>query len=230
MGEKARAVLEKIAAKKGWGGKEIRKFKHFAASVAQIESLNNPQAHQSGGGPGRGKFQFEIAAGKGSGGNKVAVNRYKNFVKDNPDFKDVMTEKEWAVLNSEDPDFSLLSGDAQDVMFYVNHYAHPRHKIDDTVSGKKSMRDAWLDYHWAGGDDNPDRPARKHHWDSEMQSWETKIGGLNDGGEWGDSEQDGAQDKIANVPPLAGVREEAQAEEQVAQTRPPVDGEAGQSS
>lgn len=155
------SILDALASKRGWSDDEKKRFSDFATAVGRTESNLDPQAYQRKGGPGRGKYQFEVAKG-GSGANTVAVQRYKNFLKQY-EAKDVLSDKDWEVLQSPDPDFAQLSESAQDAMFYANHAMHPKHPVSKVAKGEMSFEDAWIKYHWAGGDDPFVNAKRRAH-------------------------------------------------------------------
>lgn len=150
-----------LAEKRGWGPEQVARMKQYAQQVAQVESRGDPRVAQMGGGPGRGKYQFELAAGKGSGSNKVAIQRLKNFVAKH-DVQASLSPEDLAVIQSEDPDFSQLSEPAQDLLFVANAAEHPRFKLDSLVNGELAPEDAWIKYHWAGGE--KEEPTRRKHW------------------------------------------------------------------
>ena len=133
--------------------------------VAEIESRNNAAAIQKikrdgqfvDDGPGRGKYQYETS--KGSGANKTAITRYKEFYKKN----NLKIPDEYEILLSEkDVDFSKLPEELQNDIFYAdkNEGLIP---LDDLASGKLTSKEAWLKYHWAGKE--KDRPKKEIMWD-----------------------------------------------------------------
>ena len=133
--------------------------------VAEIESRNNAAAIQKikrdgqfvDDGPGRGKYQYETS--KGSGANKTAITRYKEFYKKN----NLKIPDEYEILLSEkDVDFSKLPEELQNDIFYAdkNEGLIP---LDDLASGKLTSKEAWLKYHWAGKEE--DRPMKEKMWD-----------------------------------------------------------------
>lgn len=153
-------ALKYIAKDRGWTPGQADVLRRYAGQVAAVESNCNPTACQVGGGPGRGKYQFELAAG-GSGANTVARTRMARFTYRHGAYLRFPLEDD-AVLQQDDPDFSRLSEDAQDVIFLANADMHPKFKLDDLVTGKLSFEDAWIRYHWAGPE--RDEKARRAHW------------------------------------------------------------------
>lgn len=153
-------ALDALAKSRGWGPAQCDMLRSYADQVAAVESDCNPTACQRGGGPGRGKYQFELMEG-GSGANAVARTRMMNFCyRHGVHLK--FTEADQKVLESDDPDFSQLSEDAQDAIFIANADRHPKMRLDDLVKGRLTFVDAWVRYHWAGGPEQ--EPARREHW------------------------------------------------------------------
>ena len=136
-----------------------------SVDVAEIESRNDPNAVQKierdgqfvNDGPGRGKYQYETS--KGSGANKTAITRYKEFHKNN-NLK--IPEQYQVLLEKNNVDFSTLPEALQDDIFYAdkNQGLIP---LGDLASGKLSSKKAWLKYHWAGSKE--DRPKKEKMWD-----------------------------------------------------------------
>ncbi len=127
---------------------EISVLRRHADYVANAESDNIANRIQMGGGPGRGKYQYELSTENkpGQQGAKTAVNRYIKFKKDK---KLTLTEEDKQLMQDKNPDFSKLSEDMQDAIFYADK-AMGKMPITDLVKGNLSQEDAWADYHWAG--------------------------------------------------------------------------------
>ena len=158
-------ILSTLAQQRGWGPQEIDNFRKYAAQVAQVESLGDPTAVQkskNGPGPGRGKFQFETKAHGGSGASAAAATRFGRFIDKSGIPVEAISEQDRQVLFSEDPDFSQMSEDMQEAVFFSNAAEHPNFKVDDLVTGKMNPEDAWIKYHWAGPE--KDEPIRRQHW------------------------------------------------------------------
>lgn len=153
-------AIDCLAKSRGWSGDECAVLRAYAKQVAMVESNCKPKACQIGGGPGRGKYQFELMAG-GSGAAAVARTRMMRFQYRHGIHFDFSPD-DMAVLRSDDPDFSLLSEDAQDVLFVANADGHPHFKLNDLVKGKTAFVDAWIRYHWAGPEHQ--ERARREHW------------------------------------------------------------------
>jgi len=142
--------------KRNYSDEEISVLKRHADYVANAESDNIANRIQMGGGPGRGKYQYELSTENKSGqqGAKTAVNRYINFKKNK---KLTLTEEDKQLMQDKNPDFSKLSEDMQDAIFYADK-AMGKMPITDLVKGNLSQEDAWADYHWAG---NPEERQTK---------------------------------------------------------------------
>ena len=147
----------RVYATNKYGGENKYDFLAIGDTIAQVESGNNPFAKQKGGGPGRGKYQYEGPLGSDSSG--TASQRFKNATAvidglENPSWN---TEKNTA-------DFSKLSRVQQDILFLADKLEDPRTDLRSLASGETSSKDFWLDSHWKGKD--VDRPARGEHWDA----------------------------------------------------------------
>ena len=147
-------LLNSIANDRGWGEAERLAFESWKEKVAEIESNNIADRVQTSGGPGRGKYQYELEEG-GSGANNTAKNRLKALIGD--DLPGV-SEADRAELNKADPDFSKLSEDLQDALFLADKQNDPKTKLDTLVTGQVTEADAWADWHWKGAKE--DRPAK----------------------------------------------------------------------
>ena len=140
----------------------------YGSKVAEIESNNMPtrvQLIRRDGklvedGPGRGKYQFEMSYAKGSGSAKNAVQRVLNLYKR----YGLKTPEKFVELSlEEDIDVSKLPESLQDDIFYANAAEHPDFKLGDLASGKLSEKNAWLNYHWAGKEE--DKKSKSDLWD-----------------------------------------------------------------
>jgi hypothetical protein len=140
-------ILSTIQKNRGWSSEELNALKEFSNSVSKAESDNKIDVHQYGGGPGRGKYQYEIGDEQGA---STARNRLLNFAKDN---NITIPQKYLDLLGKQGTqsiDFSALPEDLQTALFFADKAKHPEFKLDDLVSGRLSPVDAWLAYHWAG--------------------------------------------------------------------------------
>jgi hypothetical protein len=130
--------------------------------IAYHESAHtmDPSIKQQGGGPGRGKFQFEI--GKDQGGITAArrTKRYLDSVG--------MEVPKWLqeAASKDDLDASKLSNAQQEVLFLGNMKMHPKADLEKVMKGEESIEDFWANYHWAGS--AKDRQKR-------IQSFRTSV-------------------------------------------------------
>lgn len=156
-------VLKKEAERRNLGDAEVARLKEWANNVAELESNNNPSRTQgdSPTGIGRGKYQFEKG---GSNTAKVAANRFMNWEKANGTVK--IPEEDRKELQKESPDFSVLSEDTQDAVFFIHHSLHPLTPITKIAEGTYPQKDAWIDFHWAGSE--KERPKKEKMWDDRI--------------------------------------------------------------
>ena len=146
---KSSIILQAIQRARGFSDEEMEKLKEYSTSVGYTESDNIADRAQESGGPGRGKYQYELSTEKGSGANKTALQRYENFLTKH---KLEMNARDLEIINSKNLDFSTLSEDEQDAIFYADQ-AMGNLPLADLVSGKLSFDDAWYTYHYAGKDE-----------------------------------------------------------------------------
>lgn len=160
MDKELKQLIEFLISKKGGSPSDYRLL---LDKIGYHESRSNPKSLQLGGGPGRGKYQFEI--GKYQGG-KTAANRAKRYYEDNG--QDV---PEWLKnINKDDSvDASKLSESQQDILFLTNMLNHPKADLGDVIGGKKSVEDFWADFHWAG--DSKDRSDRIKSFNESMKNF-----------------------------------------------------------
>ena len=172
-----KTLLQKEAEKRGWTPEQVNVFEQWRNNISQIESNDNPTISQVGGGPGRGKYQYEVRAGKGSGSNIGAISRLKKYLKANELTLDSLPAADKKVLNASDPDFSKLSADTQDIIFLADKTLAARTSLNDLVTGKIDQNLAWAKWHWKGS--NKDLPAKLEQWDRNVGS--TPIQGIPSG-------------------------------------------------
>lgn len=150
----------RVYATNKYGGENKYDFMQIADTIAQVESGNNPFAHQKGGGPGRGKYQYEAASAQS------ASNRLRDIASivgyDNPSWNTV----------SNTQDFSKLTDTQQDIMFLADKLASGDVDLGSLASGDTSSKDFWLDNHWSGKDS--ERPARSEHWNETVADMKRK--------------------------------------------------------
>ena len=162
-----KTLLEAEAKKRKWTPEQVATFEEWRNNVGLMESNNNPSVKQKGGGPGRGKYQYEISEG-GSGANKSAVNRFEQYLKNNNlSIADLPTEDQLELLSS-DPDFSKLSPETQDMIFLADKAVAKKSKLDDLVTGKISQDEAWAKWHWKGKEE--DVQSKLNQWQRNVAS------------------------------------------------------------
>jgi len=144
----AEVILNQIQKNRNYTEEDLEKLREHSRLVGYAESDNIADRVQTGGGPGRGKYQYELSSKdkEGQQGAKTAVNRYINFKQKN---KIPLTDKDLELMADKNPDFSKLSEDMQDAIFYADK-AMGKLPVDDLVKGRLSQEEAWADYHWAG--------------------------------------------------------------------------------
>tara|TARA_R110000822_G_scaffold73853_18_gene177658 strand:- start:4029 stop:6500 length:2472 start_codon:yes stop_codon:yes gene_type:complete len=164
MNERDR-LIEKLIKEKG-GTKE--QYLQLLNSVAYHESARtlDPKTKQKGGGPGRGKYQFE--AGKHAGGI-TAAKRTKNYYKDSGE-----RVPEWidSISKQDDLDATTLTDEQQDVLFLGNIRKHPKADLKNLWEGKQDVPEFWANYHWSGK--SKDRPKRLRNFKEDFKSYNTK--------------------------------------------------------
>jgi hypothetical protein len=150
----------------------------LGVKIAEIESNNVPNRIQLikrdgqmvQDGPARGKYQFEMFYGGGSGAAKTAVNRTINFYKNN---NQKVPDELYKLSLQEDIDFSKLPESLQDDIFYANAAEKKGFNLDDLASGKLTQKDAWLNYHWAGSDEERGKKAKL--WEERFKAIEQSL-------------------------------------------------------
>ncbi len=141
MNEELRKLLNTIIKEKGGSYKDYRLLMD---KIGYHESRSNPKASQIGGGPGRGKYQFEV--GDNRGGN-TAVNRLRSYYN-----KNKLDIPKWVndLPKSKSLDASKLKGYQQDILFLVDKMEHPKADFSKVIKGEQSTVDFWAQNHWSG--------------------------------------------------------------------------------
>ncbi len=160
MNEELRKLLDIIIKEKGGSYKDYRLLMD---KIGYHESKSDSKAIQKGGGPGRGKYQFEVGDNKGA---NTAVNRTYKYMKANG-----ITPPQWLndVYKGKSTDASKLKGYQQDIMFLGNMMGHPKANFKNVIDGKESTVDFWSKYHWAGK--NKDLEARTKSFNESMEHY-----------------------------------------------------------
>lgn len=137
--------------------------------IAYHESAHtmDPTITQKGGGPGRGKYQFET--GKNQGGI-TAVKRTKQYLT-----KTGQEVPEWLDEASKGDrlDATQLTSEQQDMLFLGNMRMHPKADLANYVSGEESAVDFWANYHWAGADKH--RTERVDSFKESMNKYDEEL-------------------------------------------------------
>jgi len=155
-------ALSAIADTRGWNPQDSNNLINFMGKVAEIESNSIVDRKQgdSEDGIGRGKYQFETS--KGSGASKTAANRlFRGLPKLGIDVSEI-PEADRAELASDDPDFSKLSEDVQDLAFLVDKAEAGGVDLTAIAKGEISPADAWLTTHWKGSEE--EAPGKLAMW------------------------------------------------------------------
>lgn len=169
-------ALGNIANTRNWEQEDVGTVLDFMDRVADIESNNvvNRTQGDSKNGIGRGKYQFELSTG--SGANKTAVNRLFQAMPSLGVALDDIPLADKQILVSEDPDFSKLSEDVQDLVFIADKFQAGDTDLDAIAKGDMSLKDAWLDTHWKG--DAADRDEKSAMWDERFKNASESSRGL----------------------------------------------------
>ena len=136
-------LIDALVKEKG-GTRE--QYLHLLNSIAKHETGDtlSPTQKQVGGGPGRGKYQFEVGRNKGG---ITAARRLKDYYTRNnnpiPKWLDKSTKEESL-------DATTLTSEQQDALYLGNMREHPRADFAKLMSGKETVPDFWANYHWSG--------------------------------------------------------------------------------
>ena len=125
----------------------VFQFSQFRDLVGTHEGgIGSYTSHQDGGGPGRGKYQFDEASAQ------TAYNRLETIGKDRG--------YEIPILTSEDfKNMDKVSPEIQDLMFTANFAKSPDTSVATVLTDKSQWDNQWLDGHWRGKAE--DREARR---------------------------------------------------------------------
>jgi hypothetical protein len=155
-------ALRAIADTRGWDPQDSNNLINFMDKVAEIESngIVDRKQGDSEDGIGRGKYQFETS--KGSGASKTTANRlFTGLPKLGIDVSEI-PEADRAELSSNDPDFSKLSEDVQDLAFLVDKAEADGVDLTAIAKGEIPAADAWLTTHWKGSEE--EAPGKLAMW------------------------------------------------------------------
>ena len=136
--------------------------------VGQIESNNIPDRVQgdTSTGIGRGKYQYELSTG--SGANKTASNRLFQSLSTLGISLDDIPVRDRQILIGEDPDFSVLSEDVQDLVFLADKFQAGDVDLNAIAKGDIPLKEAWLNTHWRGTE--KDRAEKAQMWDNRFSN------------------------------------------------------------
>lgn len=158
-------LIQKLIKEKGGSRKD---YLTLLDSIAYHESAGtlDPTLKQFGGGPGRGKYQFEIGVNAGA---ITAARRTKKYYTDKG-----IKVPEWLQDSTKgnNLDVSSLNSEQQDILFLGNMREHPKANFKNIWDGKESIADFWANYHWAGAD--KDRSKRLDSFNSSLGEFKKK--------------------------------------------------------
>jgi hypothetical protein len=154
-------ILKYIQQARGY--EDIEFLKNYADDVKWQESRGaGPKTVQLNDGPARGSYQVE--GSQGSSRNETILQRAKNFYEKYPDAPK-SKEIQYALEQSgKDLDFSTLSEDTQDALFYMDAERGTL-PLDELASGNLDNKTAWMN-HWNQG---PDQEVMEQKWDKAQQ-------------------------------------------------------------
>jgi len=184
-------LLDAIAKDPKYGEAVSDSLQSFGGKVGFLESDNiaNRVQNDGGGGPGRGKYQYEMNVfnnendeylkelSNPQGGAETAVRRlinsYKNYGMEIPeDINNLLN-----LSKIDEPlyniDFSQLPEELQDELFYADKQQNPNFKLAELGSGKLSMKDAWLNYHWSGAE--AQRESKSNYYDKKIIDYNNSM-------------------------------------------------------
>ena len=148
----------RVYATNKYGGANKYDFMAIGDTIAQVESGNNPFAHQGDSGPARGKYQYEPPSAES------ASNRLRDIANivgyENPSWNTVENTR----------DFSKLTETQQDIMFLADKLADGNVDLGSLARGDTSSKDFWLNSHWKGKEDT----GQGAHWDETVEDMKRK--------------------------------------------------------
>ena len=171
------SLLYPLIEDKDYGQNAADSLYASSESTKFLESGNDYSAIQMNEGPGRGAQQYEMNVFTGGlnentqGGAETAVRRMRNAYID----QNLEMSKAWEdTLNiseldnpSYNIDFSKLEPALQNELFYSDKQQNPNLSLMKLGSGETTIKDAWLDTHWAGWQkqENPEQARQeKSEW------------------------------------------------------------------
>ena len=135
--------IQQLINEKG-GTKE--QYLHLLNVIANHETGGTYSSTQKqlDGGPGRGKYQFEV--GKHKGGITAAKRLKVNYIRNKKPIPYWLRK----ATKGDDLDVSDLTSEQQDILFLANMREHPRADFSKVWNEEQSITDFWADNHWAG--------------------------------------------------------------------------------
>ena len=141
-GEVGGEVLKYIAEARGYEDSTF--LQEYADDVKWQESRGKgPKTVQNNNGPARGSYQVE--GSEGSSRNETILNRAVKFYKKYPDAPKSKEIQYALEQRGKDLDFSSLSEDTQDALFYMDA-ERGMLPLDELASGKLDSKTAWVTY------------------------------------------------------------------------------------
>lgn len=160
-------LIEQLIQEKG-GTRE--QYLSLLNQIAYHESGHtmSPTIRQQGGGPGRGKFQFEEGKNEGA---ITAARRTKQYMEN----KGLKVPK-WLqeTTKSDSLDATKLNAVQQDMLFLGNMRMHPKADFAKVWKGEESVEDFWANHHWAGSE--KDRAKRIDSFAGSMKHYQKNYG------------------------------------------------------
>jgi hypothetical protein len=158
-------LIQKLIEEKG-GSRED--YLTLLNAIAYHESAGtlDPTLKQYGGGPGRGKYQFE--EGKHAGGITAAKRTAKYYADKGIKMPEWLKE----ISKNDNLDVTNLSSEQQDILFLGNMRQHPKADLGKVVKGEEDITDFWANYHWAGNKE--DRKERVKSFNDSLSDFNSK--------------------------------------------------------
>jgi hypothetical protein len=168
MNDELKKILDIIIKEKGGSYKDYRLLMD---KIGYHESKSDNKAVQAEGGPGRGKYQYEIGENRGA---NTAVNRLYGYYRDNK-----LPIPKWVknIPPGKSVDTSKLQGYQQDILFLADKMKHPKADFSKVINGEQSTTDFWLKNHWSGKD--KDVTKRTESFNRDLESFKTQKQPIN---------------------------------------------------
>ena len=148
----------RVYATNKYGGENKYDFMAIGDTISQVESGNNPFAKQFGGGPARGKYQYEPPSAESASNRLRDIADLVGYA--NPSWNTVENTR----------DFSKLTETQQDIMFLADKLADGNVDLGSLARGDTSSKDFWLKSHWKGKEDT----GQSDHWDETVEDMKRK--------------------------------------------------------